>query len=603
MYAELERPGVWRVDAIGNLHLSTIEGSRVEVYFSEIHEWAKANPFQVKAGTGNSLSLSVTNAALLHFIPGSLWSGGERVGFLAETLGTYLIDSKQCQQIQLSDSFRFRGNVIDELLPESHIRLSSRDALAETWLHVAPVQADDRTLLLIIPSAEVFRFYYGVSTRLIRHILSGDVSSVVDWEASTASEELARIVANIKLYNEEAIVLARAKFWEHVHNPLFIPWKACVMSSMEKSRAALKAAFPFIGSTRLQVAGKRIPLRDEHGNPVWAVYVSEIIQCHRELEFERISVALRKPTAIRDAQSQHSEQTSYQPWLHSDPLDESWEAPVVDDPADANLSRTWFRRENNRFPGATATRISTVLEEEQVDAASPKRAQESHVSGQTLQSGNYSKATRLRLGLDWIDYSPERIASVLERFLSVMRHVQKIKAHTWSVQSRHAFSAANTSLDQVTTFPTLKRSRYSWHLILAENGTIRLRQVAWIEIIQRSTNQFVYALEMEFSASEGGQCTLILRRRDYRRMSDKDMLQFLRLTVIKHRWPFATSRWKKKSHKQTAERLFREFQFIRLVHRTPIKGQYELPDEVIYIEARGKQVIDSVSSALSGYEE
>lgn len=99
----------------------------------------------------------------------------------------------------------------------------------------------------------------------------------------------------------------------------------------------------------------------------------------------------------------------------------------------------------------------------------------------------------------------------------------------------------------------LASKKRTWHLITTE-PKVRTRQLACIEVeSNRHTQRFFYILEIELKDNDPGQCTVLIRRRDFKRITDDDINSFLKLTCYQNRWPdFDTDSWKKKKQRELA---------------------------------------------------
>lgn len=600
----MESEGLWRVDAIGRVWPRVEEDSEVDIFFSEIFPESKTNPFGQNAVKSiEPLIVRRSVAELFLYAVGTLWTKKNQITYQPHWSESFEIDTTTGQKKLFGEPMEFGDGRILHLVPNSHFQLERKQRLElrTTWLHVLPVSNNRYTQLLLIPATEVFRFYYGVSTNLIRKMLSGEISKLIDWRASTCSLDCIRLVERTRLTRLEAYVLARAKYWEQAHNPIFVPRKSLTVATAEYQRnpypgscqTTLKSDFPFLGQTRIHVTGKRIPLNVIGGDPIWAAFVTQILHCQRPFEFSKLERV--QSTPVSQPTSERGPPVS-RPLPVVDPFDETFDDPLDNDPADQRIPR--HRVVRQRFAAIEPERVEIIKVPEMVPPHTPPTAVDVQASGHTLSSGNYTNDARNRVGQDWTDTLPERASPYLEIFLAVMRHVQQRQSAVWDVHSREFFRAARPELDRVVTFPAKKGNRFSWHIIAEGDSEVRFRQVAWVEVIARQTGQRIYVAEMELKPEEGGQCTLIFHSSDFSAVSDQVMQTLLELTSVQNRWPHEKNSWRRRGQQRAAEKLFASFRFIRLAHRTSVDRTKNHTNSEVYVEARGLQIINSLRATL-----
>ncbi|WP_127025288.1 hypothetical protein [Rheinheimera mangrovi] len=219
--------------------------------------------------------------------PGSIWRNKEYTSLCAGNtvrLDNVLVTEATTQI--LSAGAKDDGNYI---IPFTHYRLGS----AGFHSKVMAVQYNSDPYGILIPMAELVRFYYAVSTDLANVIFSGalkhDIDSVLNTENTWLEPENDRAVIGLRqrFSDEDGWILARI-----MNSPE--AWKGAtrVHDEMLKQRQNRKAAhfetsFPFSGETNLVARCKLIPTSDPSR---WRYLVMSLVQCSAAFPFKYLTV-------------------------------------------------------------------------------------------------------------------------------------------------------------------------------------------------------------------------------------------------------------------------------------------------------------------------
>ncbi|MCY1537000.1 hypothetical protein D9M68_724780 [compost metagenome] len=120
--------------------------------------------------------------------------------------------------------------------------------------------------------------------------------------------------------------------------------------------------------------------------------------------------------------------------------------------------------------------------------------------------------------------------------------------------------------EKITSFPPLDKRR-KWNLVTSTDG-VRARQLACIEVSSSvRSGRFFYILEIELKDEETGQCTAIIRGRNYQQLTPTEINKLLKLTCYLGRWPdLITDKWDKKGHRSLAAEVSQTIIVSKLIH-------------------------------------
>lgn len=576
IYKPLARhPGIWRVDGIGPILLCGRLGTRSTVCFSRLKKSASDNRYSKTASDGDTLALTVHTSSLSIFKVGSIWEAGQRIEGPPLIKTAYSIDARQIRWITLNQTVDLNGRSISAVLPEKYYGLGkNRLLLSPTLYGVVPV-VDDPTHWLVIPAAELVRFYIGVSGRLLARTLTGRLDYYVDWTRSRVEDGRPVLHAKQRLNRKEAAVLARAlvsraarSALHGVHQHLAVTHANNAVADRTQRRPLIvKARFPFEDQTSLYVAGKHIFWAlNSKGQRLWAVFVMEILHCSHAFGFSRLTVETEQPIE-RQAQADGGEGVSLPPY-HDPKLEGDEEDFELEDlPADARLRRLAILDYSNQFAGMRGLKMTYRYREAHRLMHAPGQRIEVPVRGLTLDDGGHGDDARGNLGIGGFQSRVETVDRDLGCFLAMLKRLRRLtEARGWSIDTRKADDGLLHEGEVIAFFPDKVGKRHTWHKVADPDGTVRPRQVVWAEIIEPTHESFFYLLEMELKPGETGQCTLLLHTNHFTRLNDPTFNTLLRLTAIQNRWPSPHNTWIEERHRHLADRLFDIVRTYRIRH-------------------------------------
>lgn len=146
---------------------------------------------------------------------------------------------------------------------------------------------------ILIPMAELVRFYYAVSTNLADVIFSGDLKhnlhAVLNMEHTWSEPEEQREVIGLRqrFSDQDGWILARI-----LNSPEAWSGATAVHDAMLKSRvngvaAHIESNFPFAGNTNLSARCKMLPTADPNR---WRYLVLSLVRCSAAFPFRHLTV-------------------------------------------------------------------------------------------------------------------------------------------------------------------------------------------------------------------------------------------------------------------------------------------------------------------------
>ncbi len=423
------------------------------------------------------------------------------------------------------------------------------------------VHSDEQFKWMVIPHSELFRFYSAVSSRVCNKVLRGELSELIDFSVPTGVEPVT-IFERVDLKQTEAKFFGRIRASKSFEDEIFQKNKRITLINMENRRTgaraalALEANFPFAGQTNLSVSGVPMRLADKP-----ALFVMQIHHCTYLLGFSSLVVK-----SAGDRASGGSPDKSGKSYVAfnvpgHDPDDE--DDAIADTPADANLKRVELSQISALFPEDAEISIEYQRSWKHTTNTASYVLEEVETEGLTFGDGDYRASSKNMVGVDDIKEEPPPPAWQLKAFFEMLHHFERrLQKKNWLIKSRAINGLIPITSDEpessahfITALPMLANKKRRWHIIAAEGG-IRTRQLACIEVQSARANRYFCTLEVELKDNEPGQCTLLVRRRDFKQMSLDDLISLLKLTCYKNRWPdLETDIWEKSKQQALAKKL------------------------------------------------
>lgn len=175
------------------------------------------------------------------------------------------------------------------IIPFSHYRFGKDGFFSK----MVAIEHEGDPYGILVPMAELVRFYYAVSTDLADVVFSGDLKhnlhSVLNMEHTWSEPEDKREVIGLRqrFSDEDGWVLARI-----MNSPEAWAGATAVHDEMLKNRfngkpSHIESAFPFSGLTNLTARCKLIPTKDPKK---WRHLVLSLVRCTAAFPFRRLTV-------------------------------------------------------------------------------------------------------------------------------------------------------------------------------------------------------------------------------------------------------------------------------------------------------------------------
>lgn len=588
IYSRLaQHVGIWRVDGIGTLTSNRRLGARAVVHFSGLTDAGLTDPYTSSSLNGNVLELPIHSASVCLFTVGSVWMGGKRVSIKnsEEELTIDLVKQK-------ATPLNYRVNPeetgwIATILPESSFALgANRKALAPTSYVHAPVINNHKIQRLIVPASELLRFYAGITSPLLSHILQGQLSKYIDLDKSHIQGDCVTLHAKRNISKGEAFVLARMVASSRMKSELLDVHKKIsstninnsVLSASERAPLLIKMSFPFDDQTTLKVSGKKIKISEPNKTPeVWAFFAMKIHSCSHPIGFSKIVI-----NGVNYATPRKSDRTGFAHMPQFNPLksDAKTNDFILDDyPADQRLKRQVIQHHEDLFPELDAVNIMYVTPSETSLVNSKQIPSSIPVTGHTMEDGSSSKDAEGKVGTDLCSIKSPDVSRDLSLFIDMLNSLRKnTKALEWSISTRSLNSGFVKDGEHIALFPSEAGRCRSWHKIELSDGDKRPRQVIVTEISVRNGSIYFYLLEMELKPTEPGQCTILLHDKFLSKIEDDTFNKILSLTSIQNSWLSPKHAWNRSDNRDTAKDIFSKFELYRIPHPKVYKTSDTKPD-------------------------
>ncbi|GEM_PF-1762872 len=571
--------GFWRVDGVSQVAESE-KGLKVKIVLSRLRD-DFTDPYSIDARLGTRpVPLTLHPRWLCILTIGSVWHSGsfhskpEPLPYSLTVDTTQAVNYTYHIAIKLGDAWTKAGIAAADFLPKDNY-----EDLYATLYSLVRIVDNPTYKWLVIPASELLRFYMGVSGRLLTSVLRGETNDLIQW----APEEQQRLNAgkidlyeNKKLKELEIQVLGRALASEAFKDEMFSVNKRITAISATnslkgtKSALAIDSTFPFKGITNLSVSGQAMRLANDQ-----AIFAMEIHHCTFPLEFTSLTVHGLGST--RAASDEKGQQGTHKHFVAHDPDDVDDE--LEDTATDATLQRRELPQIASPFAGSSDISIEYDRTDKVRSGSSLSSASDADSNGQSMGDGDYKDSSQGNVGVD--EYkTPAQTPSLqlLEFFAMLNEFREKTRPLGWisksiAINGQTSVEELDEDSDQsdqtkdiVTFFPFLEKKR-KWQLV-ASGEHIRARQLACIEVSSsKRSGGFFYILEIELKDQESGQCTAIIRGRDYRKLTTSEINKLLKLTCYLTRWPkLVNDKWTKKAHEKLATKVSQSIIITKLVH-------------------------------------
>lgn len=533
---------LWRIEWIGGVGYNTSAPSDplIDVCLAQLPV-GEANPLSSQSRSSQIRKTVKIGVGLLPYMAiAAVWRQQRPVMTdLAACRYRLTIDTSSCRTVDLDDV----TNSANAIPRSSYLFGASWRHVRRTLL-VAVEQAGD-PFAVMVPTAELIRFYYAPSTRLAEAFFWGDYKDTFDAERSGIVEEGAmKVHLRRWMEDQDAWTLARYIGSPVMQREASRLYKSLQINQINSTRLitepdqALECGFPFEGPTTIQGIFLHLPGPNPDSSPRWLILRLE--RCSALFPFDRVIVDRDN----NSAPGENAEDENLMPaWAKPEKSGSEVEKPTPDifqsnEEPRSGLEPLKIGLIEDRFEYLSGKEL---LKEEKVVQRyrfSPMRADANQMltglgTGQGTWGASNLQLTKLTTG-----QSRERkqrdvpvLPASLETFVLAIEMLAKqrpCEVDLIGVGECDTSFGAHT----LAIFPPRDPSngkRIGWAWIKTDR---RPRRVAITEI--RSGDKIAYALEIERTNQE--HATLVLARNDFQKMGGEELRAFLLICAMRRGW-------------------------------------------------------------------
>lgn len=578
--------GFWRVDGVSQVAESE-KGLKVGMVLSRLKD-DFSDPYRIDARLGTPpQTLTLHPKWLCILTIGSVWHSG-KLHSKPEPLKELLtIDTTQgCnypyqRAVKLNNSWTKAGVAAADFLPKDNYQ-----DLYATLYNLVRIVDHPVYKWMVVPASELLRFYMGVSGRLLTAVMRGETGDFLKWPSGEAYQSYRGKIDlhEIKqLKRLEVEVLGRALASSAFREEMFAINKRIAKSRMTnslggpQSALAIDANFPFKGVTNLSVSGQPMQLANDQ-----AIFAMEIHHCTFPLEFSSLTVHGSGRTMTEGGEA--GTQNAHQHYVVSDHDPDDEDDEIDDTDTDATLQHRELAQIASPFAGSSEVKIDYDRANKERHGSGSSSHTDAPGNGLSMGDGDYKSSSKGILCVDEFKIPESLTSSKLLDFFEMMEEFRNKTRHQgWSATSiqingeilinvkskesdPHEKGDTDHTQEIITSFPPLDKRR-KWNLVTSPVG-VRARQLACFEISSSvRSGRFFYILEIELKDEESGQCTAIIRSRNYQRLTPPEINKLLKLTCYQGRWPdLITDKWEKKRHRSLAAEVSRTIIISKVIH-------------------------------------
>ena len=420
---------------------------------------------------------------------GSIWRNSEcqlqLAGQLTEFKGLEI--SEHTTQV-LNASAKEHNQYI---IPYTHYKFGKAGYLSK----MVAIEYNGDPYGILVPMAELVRFYYAVSTDLADVIFSGDLKhnlhSVLNMEHTWSEPEGQREVIGLRqrFSDQDGWILARILNSSEAWSGATAVHDAMLKSRVNGVAAHIESNFPFAGNTNLSARCKMLPTADPNK---WRYLVLSLVRCSAAFPFRYLTV-------YRDNDNNRAKDGEDKPDNEKRP---GWGGPRVapgqqgkpfqsQQAPNRNAATEIFNLPTDRF-GDIAGKEPDKPTKEQCEYKSVTVVKPPVESNQlsTAQGDN----TISTVGTGRLNSTYERAKALPASFDTFIKAIEHLNIY-------EGFSAKILEPDELTEFiPLTKPTSYrQWSYLDSQEKTLRRVLLAELEVKRKST---VLLIEFEKRAAE-----------------------------------------------------------------------------------------------------
>lgn len=419
-----------------------------------------------------------------------------------------------------------------------------------SWPHVrqtllVTVEQGGDPYAVMVPTAELIRFYYAPSTRLAQAVFWGEYNNTFDPEQSgVVEEDVVKVHLRRWMEDQDAWTIARYMCSPVMQREASRLYKSLQIYQINFTRAisepnqALECGFPFEGTTTLQGICLPLPgLTPE--SPRWLILRLE--RCSAPFPFDRVIVDRDN----NSASGQNAEDENLlAAWVKKEESERGMETPAPDtfqsnEEPRRGLDPLRIGLIEDRFEYLSGKKL--VKEEKVVQRYrnSPMKGNANQLltglgTGQGTWGASNLQLTKLTTVQSW-ERKRRDVPALPAGMETFVQAIEMLAGQRPCDVGLIGAGEGDTSFGAhiVASFPThdpRKKKRIGWAWIKTEN---RPRRVAIAEI--RVGAKAAYALEIERTYDE--HAILVLARNDLQRIAAGEFQGFLLLCALRRGWP------------------------------------------------------------------
>jgi hypothetical protein len=480
---------------------------------------------------------------------GSVWQNGRRIdeGVALQTRKVE-VDTSAAREILFSASVA--GGNSQRLVPATQFPLGQ-----EAWAVVrnAPLVAlpfGGDPYGILIPSIELFRFYYIHSSSSARALMHGLYDSLLLSHEVLEKPEGHEVIVklNWRSRTDDAWNLAR-----YVRSGLMksavLNLHQWIMASnagrWDKSNALVgSTVFPFLGRTKLSANGVTI-LGDDGKS---RILVTRLLRCTHPMPYDKVSVLVRDKT-----QGTGKDHESTLPVYFS-----RWPNGVVpetssfgnDEEVDRNMFQTYLEANEERFEVLKGKKLNKIKEEPGQKTRHVAAIFEKDKKAMGTSKGFHSDSERAPSEITQRTAVESDTDISLENFLNALKYIRGKGLEVTTIGLGNNVSEVRG--ENISSFPKLGRSRRQWSVMTDTAGEQRRLVVAKV----RKSDKYAYLFEIERDTLRSGDkySVLVMAARDYSELPLEALLAEV-MSCAQHRG------WKKEEESRDYLKEFAQHRF------------------------------------------
>lgn len=276
-----------RVDWFGNVGSSLRFGPEQRTLKVSCSLWRPGLGWTLETGDERQ-EIEIPIAILPHIRLGGIWKGGSRIESSPLTRLVFeelLVDEQTTEVLPSGLPYSPSGGGMSSyVLPFN--AFNAHQNHTRSW--IARVQVDPGTVL-VVPSLELFRFYFGATGSVLESVMSGGDAEQRLYHAAYISRtsNAANIVLGMGMPAEAAPTVARIALDDEAKKAFFTLVKGGRIAGLNKTEWQPRMGFPFTGKTNLTVDGLWLE------TPGQRTFVAlRLIRCTYPHPFERLNYSI-----------------------------------------------------------------------------------------------------------------------------------------------------------------------------------------------------------------------------------------------------------------------------------------------------------------------